>query len=138
MVKVGPPSCLAAHAPSSPAQRPSPLLTGLRCVQVVNRVQKLRKKAGLAATDAVEVYLRCAGPPEEGLLQALHAQRDYVASALGMPLLPAADRPNSAVRTHTAGHTLQRSGGRLASSIGFWSADQSVSLLLLPGPKVRL
>ena len=27
--------------------------------QLVNRVQKLRKKAGLAVTDAVEIWLRC-------------------------------------------------------------------------------
>jgi hypothetical protein len=65
---------------------------------VVNRVQKLRKKAGLAATDQVEVYIDFEGQPGGPVLQALTAQQDYVAASLGMPILPAQHLPKHAVR----------------------------------------
>lgn len=34
--------------------------------ELVNRVQKLRKKAGLVASDAVEVFIDTAGPAQSG------------------------------------------------------------------------
>eukprot|EP00884_Botryococcus_braunii_P014843 jgi/Botrbrau1/2335/Bobra.39_1s0024.1 len=60
--------------------------------EVVNRVQKLRKKAGLVASDAVEVFLDLPhegveGTPQDGLArlsQIVAAQVDYIAGVLGI------------------------------------------------------
>jgi isoleucyl-tRNA synthetase len=51
--------------------------------EVVNRVQKLRKKAGLSAGDAVEAFVDVSGAPEEAearraLLAVLDARADYI------------------------------------------------------------
>eukprot|EP00271_Cylindrocystis_brebissonii_P013098 TRINITY_DN3268_c0_g1_i2.p1 TRINITY_DN3268_c0_g1~~TRINITY_DN3268_c0_g1_i2.p1 ORF type:complete len:1233 (+),score=293.29 TRINITY_DN3268_c0_g1_i2:403-4101(+) len=72
--------------------------------ELVNRVQKLRKKVGLDPSDAVEVYaeeLRSAPEPSDGsdqvLQRLLETQAKYLNEALGCPLLPARELPSQAV-----------------------------------------
>lgn len=67
--------------------------------EVVNRVQKLRKKAGLSVTDVVEVFLEInggAGAGEEGLWAAVEGASGYVLESVGVPLRRAAEIPEGA------------------------------------------
>ncbi|BDA43238.1 Isoleucine-tRNA ligase, cytoplasmic [Coccomyxa sp. Obi] len=69
--------------------------------EVVNRVQKLRKKAGLVSTDAVDVYVgvtdASASPSFESLLAGvLDAQSEYITGVLGRPAQPLANLPAQA------------------------------------------
>ena len=64
--------------------------------EVVNRVQKLRKKAGLSVTDIVEVFLDVPGEGEEGLWSAVEAASGYVLESVGVPLRRAGDIPDGA------------------------------------------
>lgn len=81
--------------------------------EVVNRVQRLRKRAGLRASDALEVYLRQPVGLGEGaaavaaadgssaalgaLLAVLGSQEEYVREALGVPILPASQLAAAAI-----------------------------------------
>ena len=60
----------------------------------MNRVQKLRKKAGLKATDAVEIYFESSTP---AVLNAIATNRDLVISTLRVVPLPAAFMPPHSV-----------------------------------------
>lgn len=66
--------------------------------EVVNRVQKLRKKAGLLATDPVEIYIEYgnSGPAAPDLPAALAAQEAYVTGALGRTLQLLSSMPGGA------------------------------------------
>ncbi|KAL6767828.1 TSI2 [Auxenochlorella protothecoides x Auxenochlorella symbiontica] len=91
--------------------------------EAVNRVQRLRKKAGLQAGDPVQVVLclRGAGEAEERLRAALRAEADAVADALGR-----------AVRLEQVPAT-----GVLAreeQSLRVGDADVAFELALLPDP----
>ena len=67
--------------------------------EVVNRVQKLRKKTGLAVTDAVEVFIEADGEDSQGeaaLWAAVEGARGYVVEAVGVPLRAVRDMPADA------------------------------------------
>ncbi|KAH9606871.1 hypothetical protein KSS87_019705, partial [Heliosperma pusillum] len=55
--------------------------------EVVNRIQKLRKKASLEPTDVVEVYISPSEKDTSTLKQVLSSQEQYVRDAIGSPLL---------------------------------------------------
>ncbi|XP_072969393.1 isoleucine--tRNA ligase, cytoplasmic [Typha angustifolia] len=65
--------------------------------EVVNRVQKLRKKAGLEPTDLVEVYYKSLDSDKNVLESILHSQDQYIRAALGSPLLQQTLAPPDAV-----------------------------------------
>lgn len=65
--------------------------------EVVNRIQKLRKKAALEPTDAVEVYFKSLDEDPSILLQVLKSQEFYIREVLGSPLLPSTMIPAHAV-----------------------------------------
>ncbi|KAJ8445295.1 hypothetical protein Cgig2_024501 [Carnegiea gigantea] len=55
--------------------------------EVVNRIQKLRKKASLEPTDVVEVYFSPSDKDASTLKQVLSSQERYIRDAIGSPLL---------------------------------------------------
>ncbi|GMH37086.1 hypothetical protein BSKO_04959 [Bryopsis sp. KO-2023] len=60
--------------------------------EIVNRFQKLRKKAGLTVTDVVELYYEIPGaengtPVDPMLLNVLQSRGQYFKEAMGVPLL---------------------------------------------------
>ncbi|XP_077211966.1 tRNA synthetase class I (I, L, M and V) family protein [Tasmannia lanceolata] len=57
--------------------------------EVVSRVQKLRKKAGLEPTDLVEIYFKSLDDDSSILEHVLNSQVHYIREAVGSPLLPA-------------------------------------------------
>ena len=62
--------------------------------EVVNRYQKLRKKAGLTVTDSIELYYELPETDVNPLFEkALASQRDYLKQALGSPLMPLKQKP---------------------------------------------
>eukprot|EP00891_Asterochloris_glomerata_P009063 jgi/Astpho2/9063/e_gw1.00133.6.1_t len=66
--------------------------------EIINRVQKLRKNAGLVATDSVDIYLQPLTNGRNGLLQhVITSQADYAAKVLGRPVQDAAHLPPHAV-----------------------------------------
>lgn len=62
--------------------------------EFINRVQKLRKKAGLQITDSIEIFF---DSPDASLLTSISANRDMVLSILRVPPLPAQYKPAHAV-----------------------------------------
>nr|CAD1839759.1 unnamed protein product [Ananas comosus var. bracteatus] len=65
--------------------------------EVVNRIQKLRKKAGLEPTDLVEVYYKSLDSDQAVLENILRSQDQYIREALGSPLLQQTLAPPDAV-----------------------------------------
>ncbi|XP_057499526.1 isoleucine--tRNA ligase, cytoplasmic-like [Actinidia eriantha] len=65
--------------------------------EVVNRIQKLRKKAALEPTDMVEVYFKSLGENESTSRQILNSQEQYIRDVLGSCLLPLTMMPPHAV-----------------------------------------
>ncbi|KAL6072740.1 isoleucine--tRNA ligase [Balamuthia mandrillaris] len=63
--------------------------------EVVNRVQRLRKKAGLNVGDPVETFYEVPNDGEncEILNRAIDAQQEYLSNALQLPLLPSSFKP---------------------------------------------
>ncbi|KAF3650020.1 Isoleucine--tRNA ligase, cytoplasmic [Capsicum annuum] len=57
--------------------------------EVVNRIQKLRKKAGLEPTDMVEVFFKSLDDDKTVSEQILKSQESYIKGSIGCPLLPA-------------------------------------------------
>ncbi|ONK75972.1 uncharacterized protein A4U43_C03F22490, partial [Asparagus officinalis] len=55
--------------------------------EVINRIQKLRKKAGLEPTDIVEVYYEPLNDDKHVLTNIVKSQEQYIRDALGSPLL---------------------------------------------------
>ncbi|EOY07019.1 TRNA synthetase class I (I, L, M and V) family protein isoform 2 [Theobroma cacao] len=55
--------------------------------EVVNRIQKLRKKAGLEPTDMVEVYFESLDEDKSVIQQVLNSQESYIRDTIGSPLL---------------------------------------------------
>ncbi|WOK99491.1 isoleucine--tRNA ligase, cytoplasmic [Canna indica] len=65
--------------------------------EVVNRIQKLRKKAGLEPTDIVEVYYESLEKEKKVLEKIVESQEEYIKDALGSPLLHQSWAPPEAV-----------------------------------------
>ncbi|KAL1817390.1 hypothetical protein DCAR_0521820 [Daucus carota subsp. sativus] len=65
--------------------------------EVVNRVQKLRKKAALEPTDMVEVFFRSLDEDASKSQQILNLQESYIRDVLGSSLLPSNMIPQHAV-----------------------------------------
>ncbi|CAA6660103.1 unnamed protein product [Spirodela intermedia] len=65
--------------------------------EVVNRIQKSRKKAGLEPTDVVEVYFEPLDEDKHVLERILKSHENYVKEALGSPLLHHSVLPPNAV-----------------------------------------
>ncbi|XP_074580214.1 isoleucine--tRNA ligase, cytoplasmic-like isoform X1 [Curcuma longa] len=65
--------------------------------EVVSRIQKLRKKAGLDLTDVVEVYYEPLGKDKNILEKIVESQEEYIKDALGSPLLHQTYTPADAV-----------------------------------------
>ncbi|KAF3446531.1 hypothetical protein FNV43_RR11711 [Rhamnella rubrinervis] len=65
--------------------------------EIVNRIQKLRKKAALEPTDAVEVYFESLDQDKSISERVLHSQELYIRDAIGSPLLPSTLMPSYAV-----------------------------------------
>ncbi|KAJ0976072.1 hypothetical protein J5N97_018037 [Dioscorea zingiberensis] len=65
--------------------------------EVVNRIQKLRKKAGLEPTDIVEVYYEPLDDGKQILENIISSQEQYIREALGSPLLHRTLSPPEAV-----------------------------------------
>ena len=65
--------------------------------EVVNRIQKLRKKVALEPTDVVEVYFESLDEDKSVLQQVLNSQEHYIRDAIGSPLLPFTMMPQEAV-----------------------------------------
>ncbi|XP_021721725.1 isoleucine--tRNA ligase, cytoplasmic-like [Chenopodium quinoa] len=65
--------------------------------EVVNRIQKLRKKASLEPTDVVEVYFSPSDKDAATLKQFLSSQEQYTREAIGSPLLLAEFMPSYTV-----------------------------------------
>ncbi|GAV69921.1 tRNA-synt_1 domain-containing protein/Anticodon_1 domain-containing protein [Cephalotus follicularis] len=56
--------------------------------EIVNRIQKLRKKVALEPTDTVEVYFESLDEDKSVSQQVLNSQECYIREAIGSPLLP--------------------------------------------------
>ncbi|KAK4566798.1 hypothetical protein RGQ29_002877 [Quercus rubra] len=65
--------------------------------EIVNRIQKLRKKAALEPTDIVEVYFNALDEDKSLSERVLNSQDSYIADAIGSHLLPFAVKPSHAV-----------------------------------------
>ncbi|KAL9240634.1 hypothetical protein vseg_014831 [Gypsophila vaccaria] len=65
--------------------------------EIVNRIQKLRKKASLEPTDVVEVYFNPLEKDASTLKRVLSSQEQYVRDAIGSPLLLQESMPSHAV-----------------------------------------
>ncbi|XP_024982543.1 isoleucine--tRNA ligase, cytoplasmic [Cynara cardunculus var. scolymus] len=65
--------------------------------EVVNRIQKLRKKSALEPTDMVEVYFKSLDKDTSASAQMLKSQETYIKEALGSPLLDFSMIPKHAV-----------------------------------------
>uniref|UniRef100_A0A2N9FJH6 isoleucine--tRNA ligase n=1 Tax=Fagus sylvatica TaxID=28930 RepID=A0A2N9FJH6_FAGSY len=66
-------------------------------VEIVNRIQKLRKKAGLEPTDIVEVYFKSLDEDKSLSERVLNSQDSYIADAISSHLLPSAVMPSNAI-----------------------------------------
>ncbi|KAF2300184.1 hypothetical protein GH714_010457 [Hevea brasiliensis] len=65
--------------------------------QVVNRIQKLRKKVALEPTDVVDVYFESLDEDKSKLERVLNSQEQYIRDAIGSPLLSSTLMPPQGV-----------------------------------------
>ncbi|WCJ41408.1 Isoleucine--tRNA ligase cytoplasmic [Euphorbia peplus] len=65
--------------------------------EVVNRIQKLRKKIALEPSDVVDVYFESLDEDKSKLKRVLDSQEKYIKDAIGSPLLPSSEMPPHAV-----------------------------------------
>ncbi|KAL9296210.1 hypothetical protein ACSQ67_022106 [Phaseolus vulgaris] len=65
--------------------------------EIVNRIQKLRKKVALEPTDTVEVYFESLDDDKSVSQRVLHSQESYIRDAIGTQLLPNSLMPVHAV-----------------------------------------
>ncbi|EEF32620.1 isoleucine--tRNA ligase, cytoplasmic [Ricinus communis] len=65
--------------------------------EVVNRIQKLRKKVALEPTDVVDVYFESLDDDKSKLGRVLNSQEQYIKDAIGSPLLSSTMMPPEAV-----------------------------------------
>lgn len=86
------------------------LLASATAREVVNRIQKLRKKSGLNIQDSINVYLSVVGGGEEEgkkLWEAIEGAREYVVEAVGVALQRIEEMPEGAhVRAQEEDHTV--------------------------------
>ncbi|KAF3578212.1 hypothetical protein DY000_02033890 [Brassica cretica] len=65
--------------------------------EIVNRIQKLRKKSGLEPTDFVEVYIESLDKDVSALQQVMNSQEQYIKDTIGSSLLLSTLMPSHAV-----------------------------------------
>ncbi|XP_061990360.1 isoleucine--tRNA ligase, cytoplasmic [Rosa rugosa] len=65
--------------------------------EIVNRIQKFRKKSALEPTDSVEVYFDSLDKDKAVSQRILQSQEQYIRDAIGSPLLPSSLMPSHAV-----------------------------------------
>ncbi|EOA32665.1 hypothetical protein CARUB_v10015963mg [Capsella rubella] len=65
--------------------------------EIVNRIQKLRKKSCLEPTDFVEVYYESLDMDESVVQRVLYSQEQYIRDSIGSPLLLSSLMPSHAV-----------------------------------------
>ncbi|PIN26124.1 Isoleucyl-tRNA synthetase [Handroanthus impetiginosus] len=65
--------------------------------EIVNRIQKLRKKAALEPTDLVEVFFKSLDEDETCSQEILESQEQYIRDAIGSSLLPSTLLPSHGV-----------------------------------------
>ncbi|KAJ9189226.1 hypothetical protein P3X46_000544 [Hevea brasiliensis] len=65
--------------------------------EVVNRIQKLRKKVALEPTDVVDVYFESLDEDKSKLERVLNSQEQYIRDAIGSPLLSSTLMPPQGV-----------------------------------------
>ncbi|KAI9076357.1 hypothetical protein K1719_041672 [Acacia pycnantha] len=65
--------------------------------EIVNRIQKLRKKSSLEPADMVEVYFESLDEDKSVSQRVLHSQESYIRDAIGSPLLLCSSMPSHAV-----------------------------------------
>lgn len=65
--------------------------------EVINRVQKMRKKAGLVVQDRIQVYYRIVQDEEKQLEQAMQQHQDYMTTTLSTCPLQLETKPSYAV-----------------------------------------
>lgn len=59
--------------------------------EIMNRIQRLRKKAGLVQTDSVEYYYRLEKDVDDQLVSAFESQKEFLLKSLKQPLNAYAD-----------------------------------------------
>ncbi|KAJ2762507.1 isoleucine--tRNA ligase, partial [Coemansia nantahalensis] len=64
--------------------------------EVSNRVQRLRKKAGLSPVDDVQYYFQIVHDPEGALASVFDAQEEHLARLVKQPIRPMSARPAGA------------------------------------------
>lgn len=79
--------------------------------ELVNRVQKLRKKAGLQIGDAIEVYFEETGAEGE-VEAATRKHRDLVVNTLRIPALPMSCKPSHAMIFASDSSTINLGGNK--------------------------
>eukprot|EP01114_Cavostelium_apophysatum_P008374 TRINITY_DN2080_c0_g1_i1.p1 TRINITY_DN2080_c0_g1~~TRINITY_DN2080_c0_g1_i1.p1 ORF type:complete len:1229 (-),score=422.42 TRINITY_DN2080_c0_g1_i1:80-3766(-) len=62
--------------------------------EIINRIQKLRKKAGIVPTDPIQVFYEAKGDLEK----VMSLQKDFVRNNIGVPLSHLSNKPASAVQ----------------------------------------
>ncbi|CAN6722905.1 unnamed protein product [Malus baccata var. baccata] len=65
--------------------------------EIVNRIQKLRKKAALEPTDMMEAYFESLDQDKSVSQRVLHSQEQYIRDTIGLPLLLSSVMPSDAV-----------------------------------------
>ncbi|GES91290.1 isoleucyl-tRNA synthetase [Rhizophagus clarus] len=63
--------------------------------EIVNRVQRLRKKAGLQPIDPILMYYKLTKDTENQFEKVLKSQSDFIVKILKRPLLPISEKPES-------------------------------------------
>lgn len=90
--------------------------------EVVNRVQKMRKNAGLSVTDAVEVFIETVvgeSARVDDLWTALEAENGYILETVGVALQPVTDMDPGAEILAKEEHSVPLGGGNEAEDVGF-------------------
>lgn len=83
--------------------------------EVVNRYQKLRKKAGLTVIDAVEFYYEMMPNSNQSIFEnALESQRLYLKTALGSWLMPLSLKPSTASVLFKEEQSIKSDDGNIA------------------------
>ncbi|KAG5226440.1 isoleucine--tRNA ligase [Salix suchowensis] len=76
--------------------------------EVVNRIQKLRKKTGLEPTDAVEVYFESLDEDKSISQQVMNSQELYIRDAIGSPLLSSTLMPHAVILGEESFHDISK------------------------------
>jgi len=66
--------------------------------EIVNRIQKLRKKAGIHPTDPIEVFFEV--DSNSPLAKVIESKRGFIKTEIGVALAPNSKKPNDRVLIH--------------------------------------